>query len=100
MRAIARPIPEEPPVTSALGTRGILSQTKAARRPAAFATQGEGEGGEILSVAPRLRRRPSVSFPLCRSERGGPTSLPSQGGAADADEPREGRGMCGEVLRR
>ena len=86
MRAIARPIPDEPPVTSALGTRRSSHRRKAARvrRPPRCTREGEGvvlSSATVYAVAARV------------------LPVHSQGDAADADEPREGRRVRREVLR-
>ena len=87
MRAIARPIPDEPPVTSALGTRRSSHRR---RPPGSGGLRGARERGRG-----RSSRRPTCTRPGCRTP-----SLHSRGDAADADEPREGRRVRGEVLGR
>ncbi len=77
----------------------ILSQTKAARRPAASAEQGEVEGGDPLRL-PSSTRLPSRFLLPPTGIVWREPSLHSQGDAADADEPRQGRRVRGEVLGR
>jgi hypothetical protein len=52
MRAMARPIPEEPPVTSALGIRTTLKESWARARIERRKTfLSPGDGGPLAAVA-------------------------------------------------